>query len=251
MILTLDLGNTHIFGGVFSDGELILRFRKRTRESGTSDEIGLFLKSILRENKIEGIKSIACCCVVPDHTHSLRNSSLKYFSIDPIILTPDNSKLKILYKNPSEVGADRISNAIAAITSYPNRNIIIVDFGTATTFCAISKKPEYLGGIITPGLNLSMNALVEKTAKLPKVEIINPKILLGTSTVESIQSGLYNGNFEMVRGLVDRMKNLFENPVVIGTGGFSSLFSKEKLFDVVDQSLVLKGLYYFLDNQKM
>ncbi len=249
MIMALDVGNTHIFGGVFLDDKLIFRFRKISREA-SSDELGVFLKAVLKQNNVDQIDNIVCCSVVPDALHSVRNCAIKYFSIEPIILTASNANIKIRYKNKLEVGSDRIANAIAATTLYPNQNIIIVDFGTANTFCAISKNLEYLGGIITPGLKLSMDALVEHTAKLPKVEIIKPDNFLGTSTVDSIQSGLYHGSLAMIRGLISQMKSqLFKNALVIGTGGFSSLFSKEKLFDVVDQSLVLKGLYFHLTSQ--
>ena len=243
MILTLDIGNTHIFGGVFVKDKLAFRFRKGTSHNTSSDELGIFLKSILKENSFDKIEKVVCCSVVPDVLHTIRNCSLKYFSIEPSILTSTNTNIKVLYKNPLEVGSDRIANAVAATNLYPQKDLIIVDFGTANTFCAISKNLEYLGGLITPGLKLSMNALVQNTAKLPKVEIKKPENFLGTSTVNSIQSGLYHGSVTMVKGLIEKMKeNLLDDAFVIGTGGFSSLFADENLFDVIDQSLVLKGL---------
>ncbi len=250
MIMALDIGNTHIFGGVFVEGKLAFRFRKGTSHNTSSDELGIFLRTILKENSLDRIEKIACCSVVPDVLHTIRNCSLKYFSIEPSILTSTNTNIKVLYKNPLEVGSDRIANALAATNLYPGKNIIVVDFGTANTFCAISKNLEYLGGLITPGLKLSMNALVQNTAKLPKVEIKKPENFLGSSTVESIQSGLYHGSLIMVQGLINKMKDkrgwcnhLLNDAFVIGTGGFSSLFANENLFDTVDQSLVLKGLH--------
>ena len=153
--------------------------------------------------------------------------------------------MKILYRDPREVGADRIADAIGAVKLYPERNIIVADFGTATTICAISHKKEFLGGNILPGLNLSMRALEEKTAQLPSVEIVPVKTAIGRSTVESIQAGLYWSNVGMVRELVKRISDeefSTGNPVVIGTGGFAQLFNRQKLFDEVVPDLILKGL---------
>ena len=153
--------------------------------------------------------------------------------------------LKIKYRNPLEVGTDRIANAIAATSMFPNKNIIVVDFGTATTFCVIGKDREYLGGIIIPGIRISMEALESRTAQLPVVEIKEVDEVVGRSTVESIQSGLYFGQIGMVKELKTVItKQAFKNeePVIIGTGGFSRLFENAKLFNLIDPTLVLKGL---------
>src|SRR3989339_561813 len=193
MILCIDVGNSQIHGGVFNGGELTVQFRKTSRQQFSSDEIGLFLKTVLRENSVDpdSISGISICSVVPDLNHSIRNGCIKYFRIEPFFLKAGvKTGLKIQYRNPLEVGADRIANAIAAMHFYPNRNLIVVDFGTATTFCAISKKKEYLGGIILPGVKISMEALESKTAQLPIVEIKKTDVVIGKSTVESIQSGL-------------------------------------------------------------
>ena len=142
MVLCLDVGNTQIYGGLFRNDNLELQFRKTSRESLSSDEIGIFLKNVIRENGYRGdeIKEISICSVVPDKTHSLSSGCIKYFNITPFFLEPGvKTGLKIKYKNPLEVGADRIANAVAGIKKYPNKNLIIVDFGTATTFCEIGR----------------------------------------------------------------------------------------------------------------
>lgn len=248
MILCLDLGNTQIHGGVYSDAELQVQFRHASQSRSSSDELGVFFRSVLRENQIDpdSIDQIMVCCVVPDLLYSLRACCQKYFSLDPLVLRPGiKTGLKILYRDPKEVGADRIADAIGAVKLFPNRNLIVADFGTATTLCAITKNKEFLGGNILPGLKLAMDALEAKTAQLPSVEIVPPKSGIGRSTVESIQAGLYWSNVGMVRELVQRITNeVFsdEPPLVIGTGGFAQLFNREKLFDHVVSDLILTGL---------
>lgn len=248
MILCIDVGNTQIHGGVFDGGELILQFRKTSRSQFSSDEIGLFLKSVLRENNIDPkeIKEISMCSVVPDVVHSIRNGCLKYFEMEPFILKPGvKTGLQIKYRNPLEVGTDRIANAIASMKLHPDRNKIIVDFGTATTFCVVSKNKEYLGGIILPGIRISMETLVSNTAQLPKVEIKEVENVVGRSTAESIQSGLYHGQIGMVKELITKITDESfkgETPVVMATGGFSRLFENAGLFNEIIPNLVLQGL---------
>jgi type III pantothenate kinase len=248
MILTLDIGNSQIYGGVFDKEDIKVRFRKNSKGGASSDEIGIFLRSVLRENDIDPskIKQIAMCSVVPDVVHSLKNACKKYFNINPFVLQAGvKTGLKINYRNPVEVGADRIANAIAATHLFPKKDLIVVDLGTATTFCAINQDKEYLGGSIVAGQRLNMEALESKTAKLPTVEIISAKETLGRSTVESIQSGLYFGHVGMMKEISKNLsKECFsgEKPYIIGTGGFSGLFEKEKVFDTVQPDLVLKGL---------
>lgn len=248
MILCLDVGNTQLFGGVFAGEQIQLRFRYNTQNAVSSDQLGIFLKGVLRENQIdaEAIQQIAVCSVVPAFDYSLGSACKKYFSIEPMFLKAGiKTGLQIQYRNPIEVGADRIANAIAAINAYPNRNIIIVDFGTATTFCAVDKNKRYLGGVIIAGMRLSMDALQSNTAKLSPVSIIKPEVTTGRSTMESIQSGLYFGQL----GMVDRIcQNLIaenfpdERPLIIGTGGFAYLFEHENIFDTIQPDLVLHGL---------
>jgi type III pantothenate kinase len=252
MILCLDVGNSQIFGGVFENNKIRLKFRKISTLGASSDEYGLFLKSVLRENGLEPkqISKIAICSVVPDLVHSLRNCCLKYFNINPFILQPGaKSGLKIKYRNPVEVGADRISNAVAATHLHPNKNIIVIDFGTATTLCAITKKQEYLGGVIMAGLKISMEALEIRTAKLPKVEIVKTNEVLGRSTVESIQIGLFHGHYASCKHLTEELKKQYfknEDVIVIGTGGFSTMFEETDLFDEISPDLVLQGLFISL-----
>ena len=183
---------------------------------------------------------------MPDLLYTLRACCQKYFGIDPLILRPGiKTGLKILYRDPKEVGADRIADAIGALKEFPGRNLIVADFGTATTICAITKEKEFLGGNIIPGVKLSMDALEAKTAQLPSVEIVPVESGIGRTTIESIQAGLYWSNVGMVKELVARItQEVFSEdpPLVIGTGGFSQLFDREKLFDHVMPDLILTGL---------
>jgi type III pantothenate kinase len=248
VILTLDVGNSQIFGGVFVGRELVLRFRKPARPPTSSDELGLFLRSVIRENGGDpvGIEQIAFCSVVPDIVYSLRSCCRKYFGLEPFILQAGaKTGLNIRYRNPLELGPDRIANAIGAMYLYPNRNLIVVDFGTATTFDVISGPRDYLGGIILPGLRISIEALERGTARLPSVEIVPATELVGRSTIEGIQSGLYFGSRAMVRELTREIREQAfkgDAAVVIGTGGFSRLFERERLFDAVLPDLILLGL---------
>jgi type III pantothenate kinase len=257
MILCLDVGNSQIFGGVFDEQQqVILRFRYATVHGGTSDQLGIFLKSVLQNNDLDPtfIKKIAICSVVPAIDYSLRAACLKYFSIDPFVLQAGvKTGLKIKYRNPLEVGADRIANAIAAIHYFPGKNIIVVDFGTATTVCAISKDKDYLGGAILPGIRLSMEALQSNTAKLSSVEILKPQQAIGRSTIEGIQSGLYYSQLGVVKEMKQRIcQEAFhdDDVILIGTGGFAQLFEKEKFFTKVMPELVLDGLKIALLNNQ-
>lgn len=248
MILTLDFGNSQLFGGVFQEGELTLRFRKPSRPSPSSDELGLFLRAVLRENGRDpaGVAQIALCSVVPDAIYSMRSCCRKYFGIDPFILQAGaKTGLKIRYRNPLEVGADRIANAIGAASLYPDRNLVIVDLGTATTFDVVGAGRTFLGGIILPGLKISVEALGTKTARLPNVEIVRATDLVGRSTTECIQSGIYFGNLAVIRDLTRAIREQTfpgEPMLVIGTGGFSLLYERAQAFDVLLPDLVLLGL---------
>lgn len=253
MLLCLDVGNTQIFGGVFQGAELKLTFRRTSQIRASSDEYGTFLRTVLRENALdpELIDGGAICSVVPDVVHSLRNCFRKYFQLDPFVLQPGaKTGLKVRYRNPLEVGADKIANAIGALERYPGRNLLIVDFGTATTLCAVSKDKDYLGGVITPGIHTSMAALESNTARLPVVEIVRPAEILGRSTVESIQSGLYHGTLAVVRALAASVTERHfphERPVVLGTGGYGRLFEEEGVFDAFLPELALLGLRRAVD----
>ena len=248
MLLCLDVGNSQILGGVYDGVDLKATFRRASSIRASSDEFGIFFRTVLRENLIdpEAIDMAGICSVVPDVVHSLRNCFRKYFRFEPFVLQPGvKTGLKIQYRNPLEVGADKIANALGGMTRFPGRNLLIVDFGTATTLCAITKNKEYLGGVITPGIHSSMAMLESKTARLPAVEIVKPAEVLGRSSVESIQSGLYHGALATVRWLTKSITDeQFANdrPVVLGTGGYGRLFAQEHLFDAFVPELPLIGL---------
>lgn len=248
MIMTLDVGNSQIFGGLFRDDEILFRFRRNSKGGASSDEIGIFLRSVLRENNVDHkkITKISMCSVVPEVVYSIKNACKKYFSKDPFVLQAGvKTGLQIKYRNPLEVGADRIANSIAATTMFPKRNLIIIDLGTATTFCAVSKEKEYLGGSIVAGLKLSMEALEENTAKLPSVEIIPMQTALGRTTMENLQSGLYFGHLGTMREICKHIQNECfsgDKAFIIGTGGFASLFDTDGIFDINQPDLILQGL---------
>ena len=250
MMLCLDVGNSQIYGGLFEQDQLKFQFRKTSQNRASSDEMGVFLKLVLKENGFDPqkITQIAICSVVPDALYSLNGCCQKYFNIQPFVLQPGaKTGLKIKYRNPLEVGADRIADAIGAIQLFPNRDIIVVDFGTATTVCAITKNREFLGGNIMPGVRLSMEALEANTAKLPLVEILRPETAIGRSTIESIQAGIFLSNVGMVKEITARITaEAFadKKPLVIGTGGFSHLFESEGLFDSIIPELILKGMFW-------
>lgn len=248
MMLCVDVGNSHLYGGLFAGDEIRLRFRLTSKIS-TSDEIGVFLKSVLRENHCspEAIDAIGICSVVPQLDYSLRAACVKYFSVEPFMLQVGvKTGLNIKYRNPQDVGADRIANAIAAIHRFPKTNIIVIDFGTATTFCALSAEKVYLGGAILPGVRLSVDALSNKTAKLPAVEIVKVTQTLGRSTIESIQSGVFYGALGACREIMTRIKQEAfggqAEVLVLATGGFASLFDGQALYDHLAPDLVLHGI---------
>ncbi len=224
------------------------QFRKSTHPLGSADELGVFFTAVLRAQAIEPheIKEIALCSVVPAALHSLRGACEKYFHCEPFVLQAGvKTGLKIKYRNPHEVGSDRIANAVGATHRHPGKDLIVVDCGTATTFDVITAAGDYLGGIIMPGVGISAETLASHTAKLPRVEIARPELALGRSTVESIQSGLYHGHVGAVRHLVALLTaEVFagQRPQVLGTGGFARMFEAEGLFDEIRPELVLLGL---------
>ena len=248
MKLCLDFGNSQLFGGLVRGRKILFRFRKNMSKSISSDEMGIFLRDVIRENgyELSTVKKIIFCSVTPDVNHSVKNSCRNYFRIIPLALEPGvKTGLQIKYANPTEVGADRIAGALGASEAYPGQNIIIVDLGTATTIDVLTKNKEYLGGVITPGMSISMQSLEQHTAKLPKVEILKPKSICGKSTVQSIQAGLYFGNLGAIKEICKRLKTSCfpdEEALILGTGGFSRLFMEAGIFDQVNKDLVLEGL---------
>lgn len=248
MILCLDIGNSHIYGGVFQGDQLRLSFRKTSRTGASSDEFGLFFRGVLRENNIDpgDIEQIAICSVVPELVYSISAACRKYFDRVPFVLKAGvKTGLKILYRNPLEVGADRIANAIGAAHLHPGKDLMIIDLGTATTLDALSADREYLGGVIIPGLKMSMEALDRGTARLGSVEIVRPPEALGRSTATSIQSGLFHGHAGALNHIIDQVAaEAFGGvrPRVLATGGFSALFADVNLYDEAIPDLVLRGL---------
>lgn len=248
MILCLDIGNSHIFGGVFDGEDLQLTFRKSSKAGASSDEYGLFFRSVLHENGLDpaAISRIAMCSVVPEVVYGISASCRKYFDQAPFILQAGvRTGLKVGYQNPQEVGTDRIANAIAGTWLYPDQDLLIIDFGTATTVCAIGRGRLYKGGVILPGLRLSMLALESGASKLAAVEIVRSQQALGRTTATSIQSGLYLGHLGALREVIDRVvaeEYDGRRPSVLATGGFAALFDDTGLFDRNVPDLVLQGL---------
>ncbi len=253
MKLCFDIGNTDIFGGVFCDGKRVAEFRRSSRARPSADELGVFLLQFLDAQGLgaDTVEDAALASVVPDCGAEVAEACRRYLKVDPLVLKAGvRTGLKIRTRNPNEVGADRIANAIAAVDVFPGAPLIVIDMGTATTFCAITADKDYLGGVIAAGMNLSMQALAERTAKLPYVELVQPNECLGRTTMESIQSGLYYGHLGMMRTVIEELqRETFggERPKVIGTGGNARFFKATGIFDAYRQDLVLTGLLKALE----
>ncbi|OGT67889.1 MAG: pantothenate kinase [Gammaproteobacteria bacterium RIFCSPLOWO2_02_FULL_38_11] len=249
MLLCLDVGNTHIFGGFFDDKQLILRFRYATNLIGTADQFGLFLINILHAHQFseKNINAVAISSVVPSCDFTINHAIALYFKAPVFFLRAGvKTGLNIQTKNPNEVGADLIAGAIAAVDLFPHKDIIIVDMGTATTLSAINKNKDFLGVSILPGIRLAMESLRNNTAKLMEVDIEKPESYLGRTTRECIQTGLYYSQLGALKEILNGIKKeVFENQMVtmIATGGFSQLYKDQKLFDTISPDLVLHGLY--------
>ncbi len=246
MLLVIDVGNTNTVLGLYDEDVLVHDWRIRTVVDHTVDEYGMLIYNLYKNSRIKprAIKDIIISCVVPTMLNILEPLCEKYFNVKPLIVGPGiKTGMPILYDNPREVGADRIVNAVAAYEKYGG-DIIIVDFGTATTFDYISRKGEYMGGCISPGIMIASEALFDKTAKLPRVELSRPKSVIGKDTVSSMQAGILFGYASLVDGLVARIKaEVGSDPKVIATGGLAKIIAQEtKCIDVVDEMLTLEGL---------
>lgn len=256
MILCLDIGNSHVFGGIFdANNELLIRFRHPTYNNITPNQIGVFLKDVLRQNNIDfnQIESIALCSVVPWIDHSLKTACKKHFKINPFFLNSEtNTSIKINIDTPSENGADIIAGTIAASHFYPNKDILIVDLGTVTTIAAMGKNREYLGAAFIPGIRTAMNSLKTEAAKLPPVEIMKTKRTTGKNTIESIQSGLFWGHLGAIKEITSKMaaENFKSKPLIIATGGLAPVFKEEKIFSHIEPDLVLHGIKMAYDSNK-
>ena len=248
MILTLDVGSSSIFGGLLEKGSVLASFHKSTSLTISSDELGLFLIQWLSAKDVETgeLEAVVFCSVVPELNRIVSQCGQDYFGLDALTLRAGvRSGLQVKYSNHRELGGDLIANAVGALNLYPGRNLIIVDFGTATSLCAVSHSSEYLGGTLVPGMDIAMKALADRTASLPAVEIQKVPRVCGRDTVSGIQGGLYYGTLGMLKELVSRMrKECFprQEATVIATGGYASLFDEFHIFDHLVPELVLLGL---------
>ena len=252
MLLGFDVGNTNIVIGVFDEGKLVNNWRIETDTHKSADEYGMLINQLFDYEKINmgDITDVIISTVVPSMLFTLQHMALKYFDKKPIVVeTGIKTGLKVKYENPQQVGADRIVNAVAAYTKYGGP-VIIIDFGTATTFCAVSDKGEYLGGTIAPGLKISSEALFENTSKLPKVELEDPGKVICKNTTESMQSGLVYGHMGMCDYIIEKMKGELKEycgedkeVTVVATGGIAGMIETGlKSIDHVDKLLTLEGL---------
>lgn len=254
MILVIDVGNTHTVIGVYDEKKLLSYWRISTDLNKTEDEYGILVKNLISNSNLSlsDIKSVVISCVIPPVSWILKKMSIDYFKVTALVVEPGiKTGIHIKTDNPKEVGADRIVNAIAAYKLYGGP-VIIVDFGTATTFCAVNAEGEYLGGAIAPGIEISAEALFEKTAKLPKVELIKPKHCIGSNTVSAMQSGLFFGYLGLTNELIRRFKKeLGEDSLVVATGGYAELIGNEsKIIDKVNPFLTLQGLQMIYEMNK-
>lgn len=247
MLLTIDVGNTNIVLGVYEGERLLKSFRVATDSSASRDEYGMKFLQLLQYNslKAEDIHAVIISSVVPPVMYSLERAVEKYLGKKPMVVTNElDLGLNILYENPREVGADRLVNAVAALAKY-NSDCIVVDFGTATTFCAVRKNGDYLGGAICPGIKISVEALFSRTSKLPRIDIAPIKKVIGKTTVESMQSGVFHGYVGQVDYLVHLTKEEMKSPgaKVIATGGLSGMIAGESAsIEVIEPNLTLDGL---------
>lgn len=246
MILVFDVGNTNMVVGIFEKDKLLTQWRVRTDTLRTADEYGMLFKELFNHSGIEiqQIKAVVISSVVPSIMMELEWLSERYFSCKPLVVGPGvKTGLPIKYDNPREVGADRVVNAVAAYHKYGGP-LIIVDFGTATTFCVVNQTGEYLGGAIAPGVRTSTEALVSRASKLPRVELVIPKKLIGKNTVTSMQVGIMYGFVGQVEGIINRMKREIKGePTVVATGGLARVIAGETdTIDVIDDFLTLDGL---------
>jgi type III pantothenate kinase len=247
MLLVIDVGNSEISIGIYNENVLAGNWRLSTARERSSDETGIILLSLLQHAGInhKEIEGAIICSVVPPAMHSIVNAVRKYINKQPILVeTGVKTGINIKYENPREVGSDKIVNAVGALKLYGGP-LIIVDFGTATTFCAVNSKRDYLGGIICPGIKISSDALFEKASKLPRIEIAKPRNIIGRTTVSSMQSGIIYGFVGQVDHIVTLMKGEMkeEGIKVIATGGMAKLIASESsTIDKVDPFLTLEGL---------
>lgn len=255
MLVAIDVGNTNIVMGVYKNRERLFHFRVATSAEKSRDEYGLMFIQLLNHRGVrkEDIEGVIISSVVPPVMYSLERAVKDYLGKTPIVVTNEmDLGMDILYENPKEVGADRLVNAVAVLKRYAPP-AIVVDFGTATTYCAINEKGQYMGGAISPGIKISVEALFSRTAKLPRIELTPTERIIGRSTVESMQAGVLHGYAGQVDYIVGLMKQEMGCPEakVIATGGLAKMISREaKSIDVIDGMLTLDGLQEIYEMQK-
>ncbi|MDR1684455.1 MAG: type III pantothenate kinase [Elusimicrobiota bacterium] len=248
MLLTIDVGNTQIYVGVFDGDDIKASFRRASSGAVTSDELGVFILQALHANAIAArdIKDIAISSVVPALTRSIVNCAVKYFNVKPFVAGPGvKTSVKVPKGHVNGLGADRVCDIEAAMALQPGKNLIIMDFGTANTFCAVSKTGVYLGGAIAAGIGMSMNALANGAALLSNVEIKNPGRAAGMTTAAQLQAGLFYSGLGAAKEICARLaRECFKGQkyISVGTGGFGRLYESEGIFDVYAPDLVLTGL---------
>ncbi|MCR8846621.1 type III pantothenate kinase [Paenibacillus sp. SC116] len=248
MILVVDIGNTNIVLGVYEESTLLHHWRLSTNRQATSDEYGVMIHNLfsMAGVSINNLHGVIISSVVPPIVRTIEEMCTKYLKHTPLVVGPGvKTGLNIRYENPKEVGADRIVNAVAAIDQYGGHGpLVVVDFGTATTFDVIDEQGSYLGGAILPGIGISTEALYQRAAKLPRIELTKPKSVIGRNTVHSMQAGIIFGYAGQVDGIVGRIEEeLGTKPLVIATGGLAEMIASEsKSIEKTDPLLTLEGL---------
>ncbi len=254
MLLAVDVGNTHTIFGLFEDGRLRADWRVATRRDATADEVGVLLRSLFEHAGFQPreVRGVIVSSVVPDLNGVHQRMARRQFDVEPLFVGPGvKTGMPILYENPHEVGADRIVNAVAAVERF-GAPVIVLDFGTATTFDVVSPGGEYLGGVIAPGLGVSAEALFKRAARLSPVDVRRPQRVVGRTTEESVRAGLFHGYAGLVEGLVRRIRDeLGSEAPVVATGGLATVFESELRFlSAVDPRLTLEGLRLIWDKNR-
>ncbi|HJH10101.1 MAG TPA: type III pantothenate kinase [Metalysinibacillus jejuensis] len=256
MKVVIDIGNTNIKMAAYSATTIVGQWRMQTDLRRTEDEYAVMTRAFFASANISvnDIKGVIICSVVPPMLFTIQKLCEALFHVKPLVVGPGvKTGLNIKYENPREVGSDRIVNAVAALDVYKGTPLVIIDFGTATTYCYLNERGDYLGGVITPGITIATEALYTQAARLPRIELKRPRSIVGKTTIEAMQAGVYYGIISQVEGIVSRLAAQGENPpLVIATGGLAPLLAHDMpIIDIVDETLTLKGLVLIYErNQK-
>lgn len=254
MLLVLDVGNTNITMGVYDGAELLSTLRITTKLPRTSDEYGILLKNLMRDNDIDpaNVTDAVISSVVPSVMHSLRSGLFKYLHIEPMVVEPGvKTGMKIVTENPSQIGADRIVDAVGAYEKYGGP-VLVLDFGTATTYDLVDEKGQFQCGITAPGIRTAAKALSQEAAKLPEIEIKKPKSILAKETISSMQAGLVYGQIGQTEYIIDRVREEsgYKDLKVVATGGLGSMIAAEtSKIDIYDANLTLDGMRFIYEKQ--